>query len=423
MSEAVKPPLLAGLRVLDLTDERGAMCGSMFAELGADVIKVEPVGGCRSRRVDPFLDGVPGPDRSLYFLAYQAGKRSATLNLDSAAGREVLDQLVGQADFLVESYGLGYFEARGTGYATWAEVNPRLIYCAITPFGDRGPGAGWVAADLVSWAAGGMAFLAGLPGRPPLQISLPQAGLHAGAEAATASLLAHFARLASGRGQKVVINTQACVVWTLMNEQAFPVLHGDYMTRAGGLSGAARQARRGFWPCANGYVVYAFAGYPYAESSRHMVEWMAEEGAAPDWLRAVDFNSWSLSRFVEQPDPEFLDLVQNAQEALGAFLATKTKAELYEGALSRRLLLAPVSTARDIAEDEQLAARQYFRTVAHPHLGRDLVLPGAFVKFSGSPAATVTPAPRLGQHNVDIYAGLLGYSPKRLQHLYSTGVI
>jgi crotonobetainyl-CoA:carnitine CoA-transferase CaiB-like acyl-CoA transferase len=415
--------LLAGLRVLDLTDERGAMCGSMFAELGAEVIKVEPVEGCRSRRVDPYLDGIPGPDRSLYFLAYQAGKRSVTLNLDSGAGRQVLGDLVGQADFLVESYGPGYFEARGMSYAAWAEANPRLIYCSITPFGDRGPGAEWAAADLVSWAAGGMAFLAGLPGRPPLQISLPQAGLHAGAEAATASLLAHFTRLASGRGQKVVVNTQACVVWTLMNEQAFPVLHGDYMTRAGGLSGAARQARRGLWPCADGHVVFGFAGYPFAESSRHMVEWMAEQGAAPDWLQAVDFNTWSLARFVEDPDPEFLNLVQKAEEALGAFLAARTKAQLYEGALARRLLLAPVSTAQDIAEDEQLAARGYFRTVAHPHLGRDLVLPGAFVKFSASPAATLTPAPRLGEHNIDIYAGRLGYSRTRLQHLYSTGVI
>ena len=410
------------MRVLDLTDERGAMCGSMFAELGAEVIKVEPVAGCGSRRIDPFLDGVPGPDRSLYFLAYQAGKQSVTLNLDAAAGREVLGDLVGQADFLVDSYGLGYFEGRGTGYEAWAAINPRLIHCAITPFGDRGPGAEWAAADLVSWAAGGMAFLTGRPDRPPLQISLPQAGLHAGAEAATACLLAHFARLASGRGQQVVVNTQACVVWTLMNEQAFPLLHGDYMTRAGGLSGAARQRRRGLWTCADGHVVFGFAGYPYAESSRHMVEWMAEEGAAPEWLRAVDFNTWSLARFVEDQS-EFLDQVRQAEEALGAFLATKTKGELYAGALSRRLLLAPVSTTRDIALDEQLAARNYFRTVAHPHLGRDLVLPGAFVKFSGRPDATLTPAPRLGQHNTDVYTGLLGYSRKRLQHLYTTGVI
>ncbi len=357
-----------------------------------------------------------------YFLAYQAGKQSVTLNLDSAAGREVLGDLVGQADFLVDSYGLGYFEARGMGYEAWAAVNPRLIHCAITPFGDRGPGAEWAAADLVSWAAGGMAFLTGRPDRPPLQISIPQAGLHAGAEAATACLLAHFARLASGRGQKVVVNTQACVVWTLMNEQAFPLLHGDYMTRAGGLSGAARQRRRGLWACADGHVVFGFAGYPYAESSRHMVEWMAEEEAAPEWLRAVDFNTWSLARFVEDQS-EFLDQVHKAEEALGAFLATKTKGELYAGALSRRLLLAPVSTTRDIALDEQLAARNYFRTVPHPHLGRDLVLPGAFVKFSGSPAATLTPAPRLGQHNTDVYTGLLGYSRKRFQHLYATGVI
>ena len=107
---------MTGYRVLDLTDERASLCGRMFAEMGADVIKVEPPAGCSSRRVGPFLDGIPGPDRSLYFIAYQAGKRSVTLNLDLADGRNLFGELVAGADFVVESQGVGYFDSRGIGY-------------------------------------------------------------------------------------------------------------------------------------------------------------------------------------------------------------------------------------------------------------------------------------------------------------------
>src|ERR1700749_1885350 len=97
------PPILQGLRVLDLTAQRGAFCGRMFAEFGADVIKVEPIGGCPTRRIDPFVDGGAGLDRSIYFIAYQAGKRSITLNLERTDGRRTFADLVSTADFVVES--------------------------------------------------------------------------------------------------------------------------------------------------------------------------------------------------------------------------------------------------------------------------------------------------------------------------------
>ena len=191
--------MLSGLRVLDLADERGSFCGRLFAELGADVIKVEPPAGCSTRRVSPFLDGIPGADRSLYFIAYQAGKRSVTLNLDVADGQHLLGDLVRGADFVVESLGPDYLDSRGIGYDRMSALNPRLIFTTITPFGDRGPSAHWRALDINCWAAGGMMFLTGLPGRPPLQMAVPQAYLHAGAEAATASMLAYFSRLHDGQ--------------------------------------------------------------------------------------------------------------------------------------------------------------------------------------------------------------------------------
>ncbi len=411
--------LLSGLRVLDLTDDRGALGPKLLADLGADVVKVEPLGGCATRRISPFLDGRPGADRSLYFQAFQSGKRSVTLNLDAADGRAVLGDLASTADFLVESFGPGYLDGLGIGYPVLAIRNPRLVYCQITPFGDRGPGASWGAADITSWAAGGMMFLTGSPDRPPLQLSVPQAGLNAGVEAAVASLLAHFARERDGVGQKVVVDTQACVVWTLMNEPAYPLLHGDYMRRNGVFSGQAAAARKQVYRCSDGQVTLLLGGNAStAASTRLLVTWMDEAGMAPPWLRDMDWARWGVGS-----DAESVAVVRRTEEAVEAFFMSKSKKELYDGALQRRLLLAPVNSVKEAAEDEQLAAHDFFRTVHHEHLGRDLVLPGPFAIFSETPIGSGRPAPGLGEHNTEVYGELLGYSSKRLTYLYGAGVI
>jgi crotonobetainyl-CoA:carnitine CoA-transferase CaiB-like acyl-CoA transferase len=156
---------LHGYRVLDLTDETAALCGKMFADLGADVVKVEPPGGCPTRSIPPFLDDRAGPDESCYFLATAAGKRSVTIDLGQAEGQDLLSRLAERADFLVESFPLGYLDGLGISYEALAARNPRLIYTSVTPFGDRGPSAGWKAADIVGWAAGGMMAMMGAPGR------------------------------------------------------------------------------------------------------------------------------------------------------------------------------------------------------------------------------------------------------------------
>src|SRR5215472_5289572 len=212
--------LLKGFRLLDLTDERGAVCGKMFADMGAEVIKVEPPAGCSTRLIPPFLEDKEGPDRSLYAIAYHAGKKSITANLGSSDARALVAELAAKSDFLVESFPVGHLESYGLGYDELSRRNPRLIFASIAPFGDKSPARDYHWADIVSWAAGGMMYMMGEEGKPPLQMSLPQAGLHAGAEAAVASLIAHYPRQVDGQGQKIVIDMQACIVWTLMNEQA-----------------------------------------------------------------------------------------------------------------------------------------------------------------------------------------------------------
>ncbi|MGH8011737.1 MAG: CaiB/BaiF CoA transferase family protein [Candidatus Binataceae bacterium] len=413
--------LLKGFRMLDLTDEKGALCGKIFADLGAEVIKVEPPEGCSTRRIPPFLDDLPGADRGLYFLAYEASKRSLTLNLEIPDARELLGELVKQADFIVESFPPGYLDARGIGYEALARLNPRLVHTSIMPFGDKGPARDYKAADIVTWAAGGVMYLMGEPGRPPLQMSLPQAGLHAGGEAAVASLLAHFARGRDGLGQQVVVDMQACIVWALMNEQAMPILHGNYLRRAGAYAGGLGMERKVVYRCKDGHISALVVGGPGgAMSTRALIAWMEEGDFAAPWMRQKDWVTWTPGVFMKATTAD-IEEVHDLEERIERFFMTMTKAEIYAGALKRRILLAPVSTVADIAADPQLKARDFFVTVAHDTLGRALTLPGPFVKLSATPIEAPMRAPRLGEHNREILSGLLGLDNTALTRLRAIG--
>ena len=270
--------LLKGLRLLDLTDEKGALCGKMFADLGAEVIKVEPPEGCSTRRIPPYLEDIADADHCLYSIAYHAGKKSVTANLATDDGRAIVAALAAQSDFLVESYPLGYLDSIGLGYDALAKKNPRLIYASITPFGDTGPGKDYAWADIISWAAGGQMYLMGEEGKPPLQMTLPQAGLHAGGEAAVAMMIAHYPRQIDGLGQRIVVNMQACIVWTLMNEQAMPFLHGSYLTRTGVYFGSADARRKMVYECKDGHISTLIAGgMTFGGSTKALIEWMGEK--------------------------------------------------------------------------------------------------------------------------------------------------
>ncbi|MFQ5699502.1 MAG: CoA transferase, partial [Myxococcota bacterium] len=179
--------MLSHLRVLDLSDERGIVCGWMLAELGADVIGIEPPGGSSLRGRAPFAGGEPDPERSLHWWAYGRGRRSVCLDLDTREGREAARALAERTDVLIESDAPGVLAARGLGYEDLAHVNPGLVYVSITPFGQTGPKARWRGTDLTVLASGGPLWLCGDEDRPPVRVSVPQAFPHAAAEAAAAA--------------------------------------------------------------------------------------------------------------------------------------------------------------------------------------------------------------------------------------------
>ena len=412
--------LLKGFRMLDLTDEKGAMCGKIFADLGAEVIKVEPPGGCSTRRIPPFLEDEVGLDRSLYFIAYQAGKKSVTANLDTADGRAIVAALATKCDFLVESFQLGYLDSIGLSFDALAKLNPRLVYTSITPFGDKGPGKDYKWADIISWAAGGMMYLMGEEGKPPIQMALPQAGLHAGAEASVASLIAHYPRQTDGLGQHVVVNMQACIVWTLMNEQAMPILHGNHLSRSGVYVGSLGVRRKMVFRCKDGYISSVIGVGP---TTKNLMDWVIEGGYGADWMKKMDWSTWTPGLFMKATE-EDLAHITDMEDGIEKFFLTMTKDEIYAQTLKRRLLLAPVATEADIARDVQLKARGYFVPVDHADtVGRTLTMPGPFAKLSETPIVIDRRAPRLGEHNDEIYRELLGRSPQQLTELRAIGAI
>ena len=182
--QSVGDYLLSPYRVLDLTDERGLLCGKMLADLGADVIQVEPLGGNPARRLGPFFEDDVRPEKSLFWWAYSANKRSITLDIETVDGGNLLLKLAAEADFLIESFSPGYLARLGFGYPDLQALNPGLVMVSITPFGQDGPYADYLATDIVGMALGGFMSLTGDSDRAPLRLSFPHFYLHGSAAGA-----------------------------------------------------------------------------------------------------------------------------------------------------------------------------------------------------------------------------------------------
>jgi benzylsuccinate CoA-transferase BbsE subunit len=269
---------------------------------------------------------------------------------------------------------------------------------------------------------GGPMYVCGDDDRPPTCVPLWQAFCHAGAEAAVGTLLAHHARGRTGRGQQVVVNAQAAMVWTLMNAQAFPALHGDSMRRTGQYIGSPRVRRRMIFACADGHVSLLLIGAQGSPSTRALMAWMAEHDMLPAWLTEWPWEKWEPGWSMAMTPERHAEQVR-IEDTVAAFLATRTKAEIYREGVRRRILIAPVATVSDIAADPQLAFREYFRPVDVPAFGRTIRFPGPFARLSATPLADPRRAPEIGEHNDAVYGALCGYPRATLDRLRAGGTI
>ena len=411
--------VLAPYRVLDLTSEDGWLCGRILGDLGADVIKIEPPGGDPARHHGPFYHDDDNPEKSLTWFAFNANKRGITLDLNSSPGQDLFRRLAQTADFVVESYRPGHMDERGIGYQALKALNPRLIFTSITPYGQTGPYAQYKGSDLQALALSGFMSLVGDPGKPPLRNQVPQAPVWACMYASSGMLLAHYYRQTTGQGQQVDVSQQASMLWALANAPSFWSLNRENLHRAGALiigrsiKGAKMTA---IYPCRDGHINFIiYGGEAGKRSNEGMVAWMAEEDLAPDWLKQKNWDAFNVATSTQ----EEIDALEGP---FAAFLQRRTKAEFADESVKRGILGYPVNNARDIREDPQLIARDFWQTVDHPELGKEITYPGMFAKFSRH-GYTARRAPRIGEHNEQVYAGELGLTPQAYEQLAQDRVI
>jgi crotonobetainyl-CoA:carnitine CoA-transferase CaiB-like acyl-CoA transferase len=391
--------VLSGIRVVDRTDERGFLAGKILADLGADVIKVEPPAGDPARREGPFLGGVEHPERSLLWLALNTSKRGVSLDLDAAEGREAFLALVDTSDVVLDSRPPSAMAARGLDAASLRATRPRLVTASITPFGESGPHAEFTGGDLVVVAMGGNASMTGDPERPPLRCSMPTSIYHAAPEAALGVLMALHAREDTGVGQHVDVSMQECQLGTLLSGPGQFAIHGRLGRRAGARLGRTRE----IWRAADGDVSFGLRGGPArVPNLEATVAYMEECGMAPAWLRDYDWSSYEPGALTDQE-------LSRLEDAFAAFFASKTRRELYDEALRRRILLAPCNDAREILDHPQLRDRELFVRIDYPELGASIEHPDFFARVLADDGAGVRVrrrAPRIGEHNREVFQSL-----------------
>lgn len=390
---------LEGIRVLDLATPLAEATGRVFADLGAEVLKIEPPGGCPSRFVPPF-DPEPRDDAgrmSLFWRVWGLGKKSLVLDLATDAGRDALRALARGADVLIESFEPGSMADRGLGPEDLAALNPALLYVSVSPFGQTGPYAHDPATDLTLAAAGGLLNMQGDGDRPPIPVGFPETAHHAGVQAAADAILALHARNRSGEGQHLDVSAQAAVLWALMyvtDYAAFgqdpPGFGEDRAQRGAGQEIVPGLTLPVIEPCKDGFVVMVLVlGAQGAFGFDAAMTWIGEQGGLDPDLCEVDWLTW-----IQQLQQGTLDL-ERARRGLDQFLAylrTMTKAEIHAQAVAQKWLIAPVNTAADLLADPQLAARKFWTEV-----DGDL-LPGPFARLSRTPIEYRASAPRLGEH-------------------------
>ena len=387
--------MLHDYRVVDLTDERGHLAGHMLAQLGADVIAVEPPEGSSARRLGPFAGDVDDPERSLHHWAYNRGKQSVVLDLDTDDGRAALQRLVAGADVLIENCGTDERARLGLEPGALQAANPALIHASITPFGTTGPKADWAATDLTIQAACGNMVITGDKDRPPVRVgTLPQAYHNAASEAAAAIMIAlHERQSRSGRGQHIDASAQQSMNQCAQSMMMAVPNNASMTTRIAGGANLQGIDIQLMWPCKDGHVsVTLLFGLMIGPFTQNLFNWVCEEGFCDEATRDKDWINYAML-LLDGTEP--VHEYDRVKQVLTDFFATKTKAELLEASMSRRVLLAPVWTSADVLASDQFASRDYWEDLDHPDLG-SVRYPGAFAKFGSAPLAPLAAAPTLG---------------------------
>ena len=406
--EARKPGALKGLKVVEYAGSiSGQYCAKLLAELGAEVIKVEPPEGDELRNYGPFPDDLPHKEKSGLYLWLNNNKLGITLNLGKSTGKKLLLELLKDTDIFVENLTQQKAEESELDYARLEKLNQRLVVTSITPFGRTGPYKNYKAYDIGTCAASGISIGIGYPDREPLTLPISLAGFEGGASASAATMVALLAREITGEGQHVDVSE----VEVLATTHHAGGLISLYIYR--GIAGMRKGIHGGYFtypnstlPCKDGHVALLA---PQIDQWTRFVKVMGE----PVWSKNPRYRD---RRAMTEQYPDEADAL------LLPWLKEHTKKEILDLCMQERIPFAPLMAIDELVNSPHLEQRKFFVEVEHPEAG-NLKYPGAAFKASETPATIRTAAPRLGEHNKDIFCGRLGYSQEDLADLRRSGII
>ena len=401
---------LSNVRILDYTGELGPYAAKMYAGLGADVIHIEPIAGDPIRNNGPFYKGIPGMERGLQYLYYNAGKRGMALDLKMDKGKEIFVELCKTADILLESFAPGYLEDIGLSYEKLSAVNPKLVQTSITPFGAFGPYVDYPGSDLTCSALGGFLFLAGVDNDKPVRTCDNQAYRMAEAYAAVGSSIALLFAKKTGVGQFVDVSCMEAVGMALENAPQYWDLEGKNRRGRGKEGGTAT-----IHPCTDGYVVIVAIMGKNKPMWVPFVKWMKDENVE-EW-ETFDDDKWI--------DPAY----RSSQEGYNTFCRVferfsmqHHKSYLYENGQAHRTAITPVSNGKDLLESPQLKYHDFWKTLYHENLEGEVTYPGAPYEFGNLEWRLGNPAPSFGQHTAEILRES-GYDDNEIDAFSKEGIV
>jgi crotonobetainyl-CoA:carnitine CoA-transferase CaiB-like acyl-CoA transferase len=422
------PGALADLRVIELSNERSVFAGKLLADMGADVILVEPPGGDPMRQYPPFLEDQPGDERSLYFWHYNTSKRGVVLDLESEDGRRVLRELVETADVFLESEPPGRLEGLGLDAASLRAERPDLITISMAPFMRGGPRQDEQATDMTLLAGGGPAWSCGYDDHslPPVRGGGNQ-GYQTGCHYAVMALMvAVVSRDVTGIGQQIDIDMHAAQNVTNEASSYSWLVAEQTVQRQTGRHAGVNPSPPSQVQCADGRWVNS--GFPPRRGSDYqaVLEWLGERGLLEDFAAApllelgAEMERLDLSRIAE--DPAIREIFGAGRDAIVLLASNMPAYEFFTGGQERGFQVGIIYSPEEVMEDPHFIDRGFQVEVEHPDLGRSVTYPGAPYLFHGSPWQIQRRAPLLGEHQTEVLDEI-GYGSDEVERLRVEGVV
>ena len=404
MSEPVGP--LDGVTVLDLTEDiAGPYCTKLFADFGADVIKVEPPGGDRSRSVGPWYQGRSGPERSGTFCYFNTNKRSLLLDIERAEARAVIERLIARADILIESQPAGRLDALGYGWDAIRAARGDLPMVSITPFGHDSPYRDYRVSDLVLYGFAGEMYSIGVQDREPVKMFGTASLVECGAAAATAAMGALTSAELQGIAQHVDF-AMADAQFNGVDRRHAATIGWEFAGRKSlRAPGPAAGMLSGVYPCADGYVEFSGAAI--------RIPRLDDMLGSPEWLQ--DDKWWRPGAAL---NPE---LVEEFNAHFLPWALERGKREIWAEAREAKVLCGPLFSVDELFEDSHFSNRGFWSTVNHDELG-EVQIPGRPFMMSASPWSLRRPPPKLGEHTEEVLSEC-GYGAEEITKMRKSDAI